>query len=100
MQQTVVHPAEASPITNAQIPPFAGTRAPEGLNRQVLLTSAISAALVVTLTIADWMIWRQPSLNPLLVLATLLLMGAVAAGVRGLQRWSLMGDAAPSSLPR
>jgi len=86
MDQSFTPGVEAPPNSRAQLWPLARSLAPSEPNRRLLLTSAVSTALAVTLLVADWMIWARSSLNPLLILATVLLLGAAVAGVSDLQR--------------
>jgi len=86
MDQSLTPGVEAPPSSRTQIWPPAGSLGPSE-SRRLLLTSAVSTTLAVTLPVADWMIWARSSLNPLLILATVLLLGAAVAGVSDLRRW-------------
>ncbi len=85
MEQSLTSGVEVAPNSRAQIRSLTDSLASRG-NRRVRLTSAVSAMLAVALPVADRMIWGRSSLNPLLVLATLFLLGAAVSGVSGLQR--------------
>jgi len=88
MDQSLTSDVEVAPSSRAQVGPPGGSLAPGQLNRRLLLTSAVSTALAVALPVADWMIWARSSLNPLLIVATVVLLGAAVAGVSDLQHRS------------
>jgi len=88
MDQSLTSDVEVAPSSRAQIGPPGRSLAPAQLNRRLLLTSAVSTALAVALPVADRTIWGRTSLNPLLIVATVLLLGAAVAGVSNVQRRS------------
>ena len=88
MDQSLTSDVEVAPSSRAPSCPPGGSLAPGQLNRRLLLTSAVSIALAVALPVADWMIWGRSSLNPLLIVATVVLLGAAVAGVSRVQHRS------------
>jgi len=88
MDQSLTSDSEVAPSSRAQSCPPGGSLARGESNRRLLLTSAVSTALAVALPVADRMIWARSSLNPLLIVATVLLLGAAVAGVSEVQNRS------------
>lgn len=73
----------------------------EGFDRRLSTISRIAAGLVITFVVLGWMFeGERARLSPLLVAATVFLLGAAITGVIGLKRVALHDGVAPAARER